>query len=139
MEADMSKPASTIVMALLFVCSAAPASDWISVPLTNPSKVAMIDNDSVFISGSVRRAWFKLVMPPHSKKGVGIYENRYLAYALMRTSFDCQQKNSMTDGLQWFYEDGTNNMTAAAAEWAPVAPDSMADALFSYICSWKSK
>jgi hypothetical protein len=36
----------------------------------------------------------------------------------------------MTDALQWFYGDRTNNTTAqSAAEWAPVAPDSMADAL----------
>jgi hypothetical protein len=125
---------------LLLACDISKASDWISVPLTNPNKVSMIDNDSVSISGNVRRAWFKLVMPPHSKKGVGIYDNRYVAYALMRTSFDCQQKNSMTDGLQWFYEDGTNNTTAqSASEWAPVAPDSMADALLNFICAWNPK
>jgi hypothetical protein len=125
---------------LLLACGISQASDWVSVPLTNPSKVAMIDNDSVSISGNVRRAWFKLIMPPHSKKGVGMYENRYVAYALTRTAFDCQQKNSMTDGLQWFYEDGTNNTTPQSApEWAPVAPDSMGDALLSYICALKPK
>ena len=46
----------------------------------------------------------------------------------------------MTDGVQWFYEDGTNSTTSdPAPEWAPVAPDSMADALLSYVCAWKPK
>jgi len=40
----------------LLACGNSKASDWISVPLTNPSKVAMIDNDSVSVSGNVRRA-----------------------------------------------------------------------------------
>jgi hypothetical protein len=121
-------------------CGTAHASEWVRVPITNPNKVVLIDEASVSVAGPIRRAWFKFVMPPHSTKGVGIYADRFVAYALMRTSFDCQQKNPMTDGAQWFYEGGTNNTTSySAMEWAPVAPDSMTDALLSYICAWKPK
>ena len=128
-----------IIWVLPFVCFSAQASDWVSIPLRNPNKVVMMDATSVSISGSVRRAWLKFVMPPHSTKGVGVYEGRFVSYVLMRTAFDCEQRNSRTDGAQWSYEDGTNSTTtpASLAEWTPVAPDSMADALLGYVCAWK--
>jgi hypothetical protein len=128
-----------IILALLLACGTALAAEWVPIPLTNPNKVVLIDTTSVSVSGPVRCAWFKLVMPPHTAKGVGIYERRFVAYVLMRTAFDCEQKNSRTDGAQSFYEDGTNSTTTPTTllEWAPVAPDSMADALLSYICAWR--
>jgi hypothetical protein len=127
---------------LLVAFGISKASDWVSIPLANSNKVAvvMLDSDSVFISGNHRRAWFKLVMLPHSQKGAGTYENRYVTYAMTRVTFDCQQRNSMTDGLQWFYEDGANNTTPQSApSWEPVPPDSMGDTMLSYICAWKPK
>jgi hypothetical protein len=129
---------TSLLLTLLFVGGTAQASEWVPIPLSNPNKVVLIDTGSLLISGTVRRAWFKFVMPPHSQKGTGIYADRYVSYALMRSSFDCQQKNSMTDGLQWFYDDGTNNTTTlTSADWKPVPPDSMADALLGYICALK--
>ena len=130
-----------ILLGLLMTCGAAHAAEWVIVPLTNQSKEVLIDNSSVSVSGPVRRAWFKFVMPPHTKKGVGIYESRFVANVLMRTVFDCEQKNSKTDGTQWFYEDGTDSTTTypATLEWTPVPPESMADALLTYICAWKPK
>lgn len=132
---------SILLALLILVCGTARAAEWVSIPLTNPNKTVLIDTTSVSVSGSVRRAWFKFVMSQHSTKGVGIYEGRFVAYVLMRTAYDCEQKNSRTDGAQWFYEDGTNSTTTPTTllEWAPVAPDSMADSLLTYICAWRPK
>lgn len=132
----------TIILALLVASSTARAqAEWVPVPLSNPNKVVLIDNNSLYVSGTVRRAWFKYVMPLHAVKGPGTYQDRFLAYTLMRVAFDCEQKNSKTDAAQWFFEDGTNKVTTISPppEWTPVAPESMADALLNYICALKSK
>lgn len=137
----MSRHTFTILAALLLASGTAQAADWTRIPLANPNKVVLIDNASVSVAGPIRRAWFKFDFPPHTRRGVGIYQDRFVTYTLMRTAFDCEQKNSRTDGLQWFYEDGTNNTTnpTPPPEWTPVAPESMADALLSYICAWRTK
>ena len=131
----------TFLLGLMLACGTAWAADWTRIPLANPDKVVLIDNTSVSVSGPIRRAWFKFVFPPHTRRGVGIYQDRFVTYTLVRTASDCEQKNSRTDGIQWFYEDGTNNTTnpTPPPEWEPVAPGSMAGALLSYICAWGTK
>jgi hypothetical protein len=127
-----------VLLAMLFACRDLRAADWVRIPLPDPNKQVFIDTMSLSISGSVRRAWFKFAFPPHSVKGLDQNQNRFVAYTVMRESFDCDRKKAKIDGLQWFYEDGTRDTTvtaAAAPKWSPIGAETMADALLGYICS----
>jgi hypothetical protein len=65
----MSKTTSAAVVALLLACGTAQAAEWVSLGKDLENREIFVDVSSVRIADSLRRAWFKVVYEPHTKRG----------------------------------------------------------------------
>jgi hypothetical protein len=115
--------------------NAASASNW--VPYTSNVAGELIDFDSIKVSGNVRRAWFKSTSVSATMKGLPPQLTAGVDYVLALNEFSCNDKKFRILGVSFHNMDtdpSSDSSNSSAGKWAPVAPDSVADAAMNYLC-----
>jgi TonB family protein len=137
----MKRGANVAMTALLLVCGAAQAAEWVSVGKNaDGAKEMFVDVASIKVTGDIRLAWLKGAAAHHAEKGVGAHSGNWVAYDLSRFSFNCGDETSVTEAGLIYYDDGTQETLPAyslSSLSEPVAPDTMLHAAMEFTCSWK--
>ena len=130
----------TIMLALLLACGTAQAAEWVPVAKNSQLEV-FVDVSSIRIAGEIRRVWLKMVVQPHSERGVGEDANKWVAYKQSREVFHCSDETHYGEALTYYYSDGSNRTVAMDPNlaWEPVAPDTVVEAVMHFVCAWKPK
>jgi hypothetical protein len=96
---------------------------WLSLGKADDgSYVSYVDISSIRTSGSVRRAWIKMIYAPHTKSVAG---GRWVSYTLGHMAFDCNHETYRSEAVLAYFDDGTNFATYAKdldKRWAPIPP-----------------
>jgi len=138
----MKRRATTtlLVLPVLLACSAARASDWVSLGKTTDGKQeGFVDVLSIRAVGNIRRAWFKTIFVPHTMNSAGT-SKKSLDYTLGREAFDCAEETHRNEAGTVYYEDGTVTSIPATnypEPWAPVPPETVWDSEMKFLCAWK--
>ncbi len=132
-----------IMLFLLFAYGPVQASEWVSLGKSADEKSeASVDVSGIRITGTVRRAWSKMVFPPHTAKGSGPNSDKWKSSEVSLEAFDCDNQTGRTEAVTIYYYDGSN-WTAPAASfpfpWTPVPPDTALSVAMQFICAWKPK
>jgi hypothetical protein len=125
--------------ALLLAVGAAQASDWVSLGKTDDGKQEIfVDVSSVRVEGDIRRAWMKFVVAPHTLRGTGPNSRKWASNSVRRDAYNCRNETHKLEALTVYFEDGTNDSYyPSAAQWEPVAPDTVSDTVMRFVCAWK--
>jgi len=76
----MHRPTTTILLTLLLACGTVQASDWVSVVKSdNGVREYFADVSSIGITGEIRRARIKIIVPPDKP------------FSLDRMAFNCRE------------------------------------------------
>lgn len=126
---------------LLVACGAVQASQWLHAGSTKDGARSFVDTSRITITGASRRAWLKMVLPPHTKRGQGNDTGKWVAFILTDATFDCSAGTARTNALKTHYDDGTS-FTAPAAfvngqQWDHVAPGTVLETVMRFVCAWK--
>jgi hypothetical protein len=135
----MNRITTAVVLALLLLSDMAQASEWVLVGKTETGKELFVDVSSIEVTGKVGRAWIKLVLPPHTERGVALHATKWVRQFLKRDVFNCGEQTSNPDAVTIYYEDGTNYSVPATAspQWRPVRPETMESVAMQLICDRK--
>jgi hypothetical protein len=128
----------TIILALLLACGTALASEWVPVAKNSQLEV-FVDVSSIRIAGEIRRAWLKMVMQPHSERGIGADANKWVAYKQSREAIHCLNETHYGEALTEYFSDGSNHTVSQKPDiaWEPVPPDTVFEAVMHFVCAWK--
>jgi hypothetical protein len=133
----------TILLALFLACGAAQASEWVSLDKSSDGKIQIfVDSASIKVLGEVRHVWSKIVFEPHTQKGIGPDQKKWVSYTLTRFAFFCADGTDMMEGVITHYEDGSSFTfpdDALSSSWQPVEPDTRFQTIMDFTCSWKPK
>jgi len=128
------------LLSLLLTCSAAQASEWISLGKSDDRELeTFIDPSTVLISGSVRRAWFKASYAPNTQidwAGSGKWVN----HTMERQALNCIDRTARMEAVTVYYADGTSQIAPQEAfprPWQPVESDTTDEARLRFVCSRK--
>jgi hypothetical protein len=135
----MTGVTSGVVLALLLASATAQASEWELVGKSETGKELFVDVSSIEVTNKIGRAWVKLVLPPHTERGVALHATKWVRQFLKRDIFNCSEQTSNPDAVTIYYEDGTNYSVPAIAfpRWRPVRPESMESMAMQFICARK--
>jgi hypothetical protein len=134
----------TILLALLLACGTAQAADWVPIgKADNGTQETFVDVSSIRVTGSIRRAWAKLV-PAHHTMKLPDNDNRkkWVSYEVSREAFNCDEETSIFEALSAYFDDGTNGSVPADAfptQWTPVPPDTIRSIEMHFVCAWKAQ
>lgn len=110
--------------------TAAIAADWVSVAESTTGTSLYVDRESIrTMPSGYKRAWVKnFYGTPNSSGDTGSTTLR---------EFDCREGRTRT--LQWAFFKGEEVTTTSndPNEWSYVAPDSLAEGMFDYVCFGK--
>src|SRR5450759_1509033 len=126
----------TIMLALLLACGTAQAAEWVSLGKDLQNREIFVDVSSVRIADGVRRAWFKTVYEPHTKRGSGIHADTWRSYTLTRQAFDCAAESFKTEAGTAYFDDNSNyviDYTNPPDPWTPVSPESIGNSMLQFI------
>jgi hypothetical protein len=130
-----------IFLALLIVGGTAHASEWVSLGKTDDGTEAFVDVSSIRVTGAIRRAWMKTVMPPQTAKGEGSDgKEKWMSSIVNRFAFNCADETSRYEATTYQFDDGTNNRADARSypsTWQAVTPDTVWEAEMRSVCRYK--
>lgn len=135
----MNIPRSLLAFALMHVCGAAAASEWMPVAVST-NKTHFVDISSIRVTGNIRRMWIKTVFQTKTEKGSGEDANKWLKHVLYHQAFDCDNESARDEAEIDYYDDGTSYLYPATdfpLLWTPIAPDSVGSIFLRTICEWK--
>jgi hypothetical protein len=140
MDGKMKAP---VLLALLLVCGAARASEWVLVGKSSGGSMdVLVDISSIKVAGDVRRAWIRYVPAAHTVTGSGISKEKWVKYSQSHDLYNCVEESSMIDSIYYLFEDGSVEATSKdepGTHWSPVPPDTMTYLTMRFTCSWKPK
>lgn len=132
---------ATIVLTLALACGAAQAANWMPVGKGKDGTQVAVDTASITITASVRQAWLKMVFPPHTQKGFGDNADKWVAFNLNHSSFNCKDGTSKSDSLIDNFDDGTSKEVPAEEladdRWEAVKPATALASAMKVVCEWK--
>jgi hypothetical protein len=135
----MTRAKTGVMLALLLANATAQASEWVLVGKSEMGKELFVDVSSIEVTDKIARAWVKLVLPPHTERGVALHATKWVRQFLKRDVFNCGEQTSNPDAVTIYYEDGTNYSVPAIAfpRWRPVRPETMESMAMQFICARK--
>jgi hypothetical protein len=133
--------AGAALVALLFACGAAHASQWVQVGTGKDGTKVWVDTTSIAVAGSVRQAWLKMSFPVHTQMGSGDDASKSVEYSLNHAAFNCSEGTSKSDALENHFDDGTNHKVPAedisGDKWESVPSNTALETVMKFVCSWK--
>jgi hypothetical protein len=144
-DSEVMKPISPDHFMMKFVCAWGDAHGlqwWSLGALEDGKREYFVDVSSIRLADGIGRAWINTIFKPHTKRGLHADATKWMAKQLMRSSFNCSDETTTSDGLVTYYDDGTVGTVPAEANsgaWQPVPPDTMLSAEMQFVCAWKPK
>ena len=130
-----------VMMALLWACGAAQASDWVQVGAGKDGTKVLVDTSSIAVAGSIRQAWLKMTFPVHTQQGSGDDASKWVDFSLNHAAFNCSEGTSKSDALENDYDDGSSRKVPAEEiggdRWETVPPATALGAVLKFVCAWK--
>jgi hypothetical protein len=124
-----------IVLALLLVCGTAQASNWMKIPRSATATGAdYIDMESIKTDGAMRRAWIKTVFLPNTMKGLSPRKTMWVSLVMSLLEFNCSEESSRSLSFTGYYTDNDKITVNSPSAWQPVAPDTVDQARFDFVC-----
>ena len=98
----------------------------------------MVDTASITVAGSTRQAWLKMIFPEHTQKGFGDNVDKWVAFNLNHSSFNCRDGSSKSDVLIDNFADGTSQQVPAEElsgdRWEQVPPNTALESAMKLVC-----
>ncbi len=126
---------SALGFSFVLIPTLASAATWLLAATGSSSGNAFyIDTESVQISGNSRTFWVKGNYAERDRFGNLSSKNQY--------TINCARRESITRWITTFDDSDNNGRVTASfetrtASWAPIAPNSIDDALRDTVCSLK--
>jgi hypothetical protein len=99
-----------------------------------------VDVSSIRAQGTIRRAWIKVIVAPHTDRGPAADPSKWVDHTLSRDAFNCSEEIVKFEAFTVYYDDGTNASTESNSEpWNYVRPDTLLSGEMQFICAWKPK
>jgi hypothetical protein len=129
-----------VMTALLLTFGTVQASNWVSLGKTlDGAQETFIDVSSIRVAGGIRRAWVKVIFPPHTERDIGDNANKWVSDEVIRIAFNCGEETRSWEALAIHFDDGSNHSLPAElypTSWTPVIPDTVESAAMHFICRW---
>jgi hypothetical protein len=113
------------------------AVNW--MPVRNASNGSTyVDMSSIQVSGFIRRANFKRVLPPQPKK----YSSPSILFFISLGAFDCKDHRMRVDWQDSYYDDGSARKSPGYTDpvlWDRIQPKTISAAAWDLVCRWKGK
>jgi hypothetical protein len=124
----MREPTPTTLLALLLVCGAAQASDWVSIGKSdNGAREYFADISSIGITDDIRRAWIKTKILPDKP------------FSLERLAFNCGKGTMRWEASTLYGIEISDPVGSFPTPWKPIPPDTTGSVIMQFVCAWKSK
>jgi hypothetical protein len=132
-----------LLVTLLLACGTAQASEWVSIGTAQGGALEVfVDNSSIRVTGSIRRAWIKTVYAHHTVRGLDDDAQKWQSHTVSLIAFNCGEESTRTEGLNVYFDDGTAwapPSTHLQTSWEPAPPDTMVSDEMRFVCAWGKK
>lgn len=106
---------------------------WQHITTSTTGDLVRVDNETITRDGKVVSSWIQYI---HLKNRPYIPNRGYAERSMQRTAFDCPRMLYATESYMEYGENSVvlNRGTYLSKAWEPIPPESLLEAVWSYLC-----